>query len=106
MFESTNRNSPKPQHSKLRASCDTCFLAKVKCSKTRPICSRCLSCGADCNYSPSSRAGKPKSDGSKATQSSVSRDVLIPQEPNISTIDHTKSMDVDSEHSVIYGAEI
>ncbi|KAK6580052.1 hypothetical protein PZA11_007074 [Diplocarpon coronariae] len=53
--------SHQPKSSKLRASCDTCFLAKVKCSKARPICSRCLACGADCRYSPSSRAGKPKS---------------------------------------------
>ncbi|KAI1355173.1 hypothetical protein F5Y01DRAFT_199764 [Xylaria sp. FL0043] len=47
---------------RLRASCDGCFLAKVKCSKTRPVCSRCLACGLICNYSPSSRSGKPKPD--------------------------------------------
>jgi hypothetical protein len=41
---------------RLRASCDGCFLAKVKCSKGRPICSRCLSVGLICQYSPSSRA--------------------------------------------------
>lgn len=44
--------STKPR---LRASCDGCFFAKVKCSKTRPICSRCLTVGLVCNYSPSSR---------------------------------------------------
>lgn len=54
---STHSHNPK-----LRASCDTCFLAKVKCSKARPMCSRCLAFGAECNYSPSSRAGKPKSE--------------------------------------------
>ena len=43
---------------KLRESCDSCLLAKVKCSKQRPLCSRCLSNGAPCDYSPSSRAGK------------------------------------------------
>ena len=47
---------------RLRASCDGCFLAKVKCSKARPICSRCLTCGIECRYSSSSRAGKPKAD--------------------------------------------
>ncbi|KAI0407673.1 hypothetical protein F4802DRAFT_522289 [Xylaria palmicola] len=47
---------------RLRASCDGCFIAKVKCSKARPVCSRCLSCGIHCKYSPSSRAGKPKAD--------------------------------------------
>jgi hypothetical protein len=57
-------SSAKPRQPRLRASCDGCFLAKVKCSKARPICSRCLACGLECHYSPSSRAGKPKSDNS------------------------------------------
>ncbi|KAI0434279.1 hypothetical protein F5Y09DRAFT_266259 [Xylaria sp. FL1042] len=52
----------KTRQPRLRASCDGCFLAKVKCSKTRPVCSRCLACGLLCNYSPSSRSGKPKPD--------------------------------------------
>lgn len=58
---STSKANPKVKIQRLRASCDGCFLAKVKCSKARPICSRCLTCGTDCKYSPSSRAGKPKS---------------------------------------------
>ncbi|KAL2888858.1 transcription factor [Ceratocystis lukuohia] len=47
---------------RLRASCDGCFQAKVKCSKARPVCSRCLISGIECRYSPSSRAGKPRAD--------------------------------------------
>jgi len=43
---------------KLRESCDSCLIAKVKCSKTRPLCGRCLANGAPCAYSPSSRSGK------------------------------------------------
>lgn len=54
----------KQRQPRLRASCDGCFTAKVKCSKARPICSRCLTCGIECRYSPSSRAGKPKSSAS------------------------------------------
>ncbi|WYZ41505.1 hypothetical protein EsH8_V_000400 [Colletotrichum jinshuiense] len=57
-------SNSKPRQPRLRASCDGCFLAKVKCSKARPICSRCLACGLECRYSPSSRAGKPKPDHS------------------------------------------
>ena len=45
-----------PKQPRLRASCDGCFLAKVKCSKARPVCSRCLAVGLVCRYSPSSRA--------------------------------------------------
>jgi hypothetical protein len=66
---------------KLRASCDTCFLAKVKCSKGRPMCSRCLAFGAECKYSPSSRAGKPKSEhkGSRSSKKnrSISEDTAV-----------------------------
>ncbi|RDL30667.1 uncharacterized protein BP5553_10012 [Venustampulla echinocandica] len=54
------QNTSRPRQPKLRASCDGCFLAKVKCSKDRPICSRCLTTGAECGYSPSCRTGKPK----------------------------------------------
>ena len=43
---------------KLRASCDTCNQAKVKCTKTRPTCSRCQKYGEECVYSVSLRAGK------------------------------------------------
>lgn len=60
--------SSKPRQPRLRASCDGCFLAKVKCSKARPICSRCLTCGIECRYSPSSRAGKPKASESGKNQ--------------------------------------
>ena len=54
---STTTSSP-PKHTKLRESCDSCLIAKVKCSKTRPLCARCLANGAPCGYSPSSRAGR------------------------------------------------
>ena len=49
---------PSAKPIKLRESCDSCLAAKVKCSKSRPLCSRCLANGAPCDYSPSSRAGK------------------------------------------------
>jgi hypothetical protein len=58
----------KQRQPRLRASCDGCFLAKVKCSKARPICSRCLTCGIECRYSPSSRAGKPRASESAKEQ--------------------------------------
>jgi Fungal Zn(2)-Cys(6) binuclear cluster domain len=66
MHRPTKQPLSEPRQIKLRASCDTCFLAKVKCSKARPVCSRCFGCGAVCNYSPSCRAGKPKSGIRKA----------------------------------------
>lgn len=70
---STSNQGVKPRQSRLRASCDACFLAKVKCSKAKPICSRCLACGADCRYSPSSRAAKPRPDGPNTSHPSLSQ---------------------------------
>ncbi|KAI0100159.1 hypothetical protein GGR51DRAFT_372933 [Nemania sp. FL0031] len=67
----------KARQPRLRASCDGCFLAKVKCSKSRPVCSRCLSCGIICNYSPSSRAGKPKPDSSHNAHSNPPHDIQL-----------------------------
>lgn len=66
-------NPNKLRQPRLRASCDGCFLAKVKCSKARPICSRCLTCGIECKYSPSSRAGKPKASESAKNQQKQQR---------------------------------
>lgn len=57
-LEQPENNSAPPKQTKLRESCDSCLIAKVKCSKARPVCSRCLANGAACGYSPSSRAGR------------------------------------------------
>lgn len=56
---------------KLRESCDSCLQAKVKCSKSRPLCSRCLANGAPCDYSPSSRSGKRNRSSNTASKNSV-----------------------------------
>jgi len=47
------------------------------------MCSRCLAFGADCKYSPSSRAGKPKSDG-KGSRATVSQDMSISEDSKVS----------------------
>ena len=58
MPDQTERPLTPPKTVKLRESCDSCLIAKVKCSKARPLCGRCLANGAPCAYSPSSRSGK------------------------------------------------
>lgn len=50
----------KPESQRLRASCDGCYLSKVRCTKEIPGCSRCLNHGVLCKYSPSQRIGKPR----------------------------------------------
>ena len=58
MHSQSESTSKPPKPVKLRESCDSCLIAKVKCSKARPLCGRCLTNGAPCAYSPSSRSGK------------------------------------------------
>jgi Fungal Zn(2)-Cys(6) binuclear cluster domain/Aflatoxin regulatory protein len=100
---SGTQRASKPRHYKLRESCDFCFFAKVKCTKTRPICSRCLTFGSDCKYSPSSRAGRPKSDGSRGCQSNISRRMSLPEHSKTSTRAYTTpSMNIDDKHSYSY----
>ena len=54
--QASNLSDPKPI--KLRESCDSCLIAKVKCGKQRPLCKRCLTNGSSCIYSPSSKTGR------------------------------------------------
>ncbi|KAI1667287.1 Zn clus domain containing protein [Pyrenophora tritici-repentis] len=44
---------------KLRASCDECGAAKLRCDRSHPTCGRCLSLGLVCIYGVSRKAGKP-----------------------------------------------
>lgn len=45
-------------HGKLRATCDACSAAKVKCDRKQPACDRCRTNSFTCSYSPSRRHGK------------------------------------------------
>ncbi|KAF1944574.1 hypothetical protein EJ02DRAFT_340666 [Clathrospora elynae] len=58
MVATGSNREPKPR--KMRASCDACSRAKVKCDKIRPTCHRCGNMNICCNYSPSMRLGKPR----------------------------------------------
>jgi hypothetical protein len=48
--------SPSPR--KLRSSCDACGIAKTRCDRNRPKCSRCITLNLSCVYSPSRQVGK------------------------------------------------
>ncbi|KAI9744717.1 MAG: hypothetical protein M1818_001642 [Claussenomyces sp. TS43310] len=50
---------PQPQAKKrLKDSCNSCSLAKVKCNKAKPSCKRCEARGLYCHYFPSQRSGR------------------------------------------------
>ena len=75
---------------KYRASCDRCYLAKVKCSKERPTCPRCENLGLACSYSPSQRTGKSrrtKIRGTSAPQDSESQTAFSSQPSPVVPID-------------------
>ena len=57
---------------KYRASCDGCYLAKLKCTKEKPTCPRCKNLGMTCTYSPSQRTGKHRGSKSQASSSTGS----------------------------------
>ncbi|KAF1930782.1 Zn-II 2Cys6 regulatory protein [Didymella exigua CBS 183.55] len=63
----------KPKPRKMRASCDACSHAKVKCDKVRPTCQRCGNMSLCCNYSPSMRLGKPRKN--RNPDGSIIRDI-------------------------------
>jgi Fungal Zn(2)-Cys(6) binuclear cluster domain len=60
------RKSDPKRLGKLRAACDSCHRAKVKCSGSHP-CERCQKMGFHCIYSASNRIGRPKHTRNKKT---------------------------------------
>ena len=65
-FQRRQNRSPAAQ---LRHSCDGCNGAKVKCSKTRPRCSRCETRKVDCVYSVSLRSAKGRAESLRDAES-------------------------------------
>ena len=59
---STSSRTPK-----LRDSCDACAVAKVRCSKKRPTCTRCGKRGLTCEYVATKRAGRPSRFSTQST---------------------------------------
>ena len=58
---SFDRSSSKEQHPpKICPSCDTCQAGKIRCSKEKPACRRCIDRGLNCHYSFSRRRGRPR----------------------------------------------
>lgn len=97
----------KSDNRKLRASCDGCYLSKVKCSKETPTCTRCLDHGIICKYSPSQRIGKPKripADSRENDPTSPTHDLNWSGRPIARSIDdasthHAPLLDWNIDHS-------
>lgn len=59
-----------PSGVKLRESCESCAVSKVKCSKNKPTCARCAERGTTCQYLVTQRTGRKARGGSKGNASS------------------------------------
>jgi len=68
-----------PLSLKLRATCDRCASAKLRCEKQHPVCRRCEHLGLDCVYGPSRRKGKPSSKTFKSPERSMPLDCATPE---------------------------
>jgi hypothetical protein len=73
------------QQVKLRASCDSCSEARVRCSRSQPSCDRCSKNNMTCEYGVSKRAGRHSASGQKnrgpARTSKTGVQTLIPLQP-------------------------
>ena len=57
------QKTPDRKTPKVRTSCDSCATAKVRCSKERPRCERCIECNFSCVYGLSMKHGKRSQKG-------------------------------------------
>lgn len=60
-------NEQRSSQRKLKAACDQCHAAKVKCRGQRPHCSRCIDISLPCHYSFAARMGKPPGSKNRKT---------------------------------------
>ena len=78
---------------RLRDSCNSCALSKVKCNRKQPACERCEDRGIYCHYSPSRRTGKRRattattpSSGTQG-QSQLPAGLITPSEESFNVYD-------------------
>lgn len=67
--------------SKLRDSCHACALAKVRCHKEKPTCSRCATRSTTCEYFVTKRPGR-KRDNSQRTSNNSTINAVRPAFPD------------------------
>ena len=58
---------PEQTRKRLKDSCNSCAISKVKCNKEKPSCTRCEERGMYCYYNPSQRSGRRSAPSSVGT---------------------------------------
>ncbi|KAL9114752.1 MAG: hypothetical protein Q9227_001431 [Pyrenula ochraceoflavens] len=66
----SNRRKNEPGTLKLRDSCHNCAASKLKCSKEKPTCARCMKRGKVCEYFATRRVGRKQ--GNRSNNPSLS----------------------------------
>ena len=85
---------------KLRASCDTCNESKVRCSQTKPSCTRCQKQGVVCVYGLSRRSHK-SAPRVGASRPSPTIDTSLSQDDSAAATDaETSSGNPSARHSI------
>ncbi|KAJ5698553.1 hypothetical protein N7462_000558 [Penicillium macrosclerotiorum] len=84
---------------KLRGSCHACALSKVKCSKEKPICSRCTKRGTSCEYLVTKRPGRKQQENRSNPKAPVNTTKIQEAAPD-STMASTFALPEDQPWSV------
>lgn len=71
--------SKQTKQPRMKDSCEECAKSKLKCSKDKPICRRCQKRGINCQYTPSRRAGRTCTTGTRAVQPQRQESPMTPQ---------------------------
>lgn len=82
MQSQQSQQPQQPQRKRrLKDSCNSCAASKVKCSKNKPICTRCEDRGISCQYVASQRSGR-RSTLSSVVTPPLSTTITPPPEPS------------------------
>ena len=50
LFDSGTQSDSSAKNAALRSSCNVCAASKIKCSKEKPVCNRCVKRGLECTH--------------------------------------------------------
>lgn len=106
MTDASKKRNGTAKTPKIRASCDSCNEAKIRCSQARPRCTRCIKNRVQCVYGISQRSGKHTAESYNAiTRSATS---IWPSTPSTTSthIETPKSRSpVDLRDSILLSPE-
>lgn len=102
--------STAPRQPKLRASCDRCGSAKLKCSREHPSCSRCAQLDVECVYGISRKSNRRpvrvESDQRSRQASSAGSTAVITNQQHAYRLPETPTASTNSDLDSLMGQSI